>query len=509
MDKNVRKNRSVANYYVAITLLVVIIGLPLYSQAIALAALGLAEFSYLRDLPLVGAITAGTLFYLAIGGVGYLYGRFMPDPMSSKKRYLPFVIPILYIFMLWLIVMAVSQGNMNSYAFNNIFPLALLPFVGVGVVALFSANWYIMPIFAISVYSVFLLFSLWASHRRGHDLLLTTRKITVSCTLFIVLTAIAIYQWHSERDWILTDSGDTPKLNEEIDLTKYRPFGGSNTLVPLRGKPTLSISENYPKIDGATAAYPVYAAAVNALYQGNETISKEQLLSYVSVSKTPVAYQRLIDGEVDIIIVAQPSQKQREEADRQGVALELTPIAKEAFVFVTNKHNPVQSLTVKQIRDIYAGKINDWGKVGGDKGEIIAFQRPAGSGSQTAIEANVMMYQPMRKPRQTENVSGMGGINYGVANYTNYPNALGYSFRFYTTQMNQHPDIRLLSVDGIAPTPENIRNGSYPFTVDVYAVTSVNPTDNTRKLLNWMLSEQGQQLIDDVGYVSLLQVDSQ
>ena len=67
--------------------------------------------------------------------------------------------------------------------------------------------------------------------------------------------------------------------------------------------------------------------------------------------------------------------------------------------------------------------------------------------------------------------------------------------------MSPNDNIKLLAVNGIEPTPENIRSGVYPFTVDVYAVTAGSGNANTEKLINWILSEQGQKLIELCGYV--------
>ena len=124
------------------------------------------------------------------------------------------------------------------------------------------------------------------------------------------------------------------------------------------------------------------------------------------------------------------------------------------------------------------------------------------------MENTVMQGRTFREPIQEEFMANMGGVIVGVADYRNGVNALGYSFRYYATQMVMSDGIRLLAVDGIEPTPENIRNGSYPFTVDVYMVTATSEnrsiTENTQKMMDWFLSEEGQQLVEEVGYVPLV-----
>ena len=77
------------------------------------------------------------------------------------------------------------------------------------------------------------------------------------------------------------------------------------------------------------------------------------------------------------------------------------------------------------------------------------------------------------------------------------PYVIGYSFRYFTTGVG----IKHLAINGIEPTAENIRNGIYPFIVDLYAVTSGSINENTEQLIEWIMSEQGQSFIEICGYV--------
>ena len=62
---------------------------------------------------------------------------------------------------------------------------------------------------------------------------------------------------------------------------------------------------------------------------------------------------------------------------------------------------------------------------------------------------------------------------------------------------------KIISINGVYPSVENIKNGLYPYTVNFYAITNGEPTGNTKKLIDWLLSEQGQKLIELNGYVPL------
>jgi phosphate transport system substrate-binding protein len=196
----------------------------------------------------------------------------------------------------------------------------------------------------------------------------------------------------------------------------------------------------------------------------------------------------------------------------------LTPIAKEAFVFFVNGQNSVSDLSIEQIRDIYLKKITNWQQVGGNDVKIIPFQRPDNSGSQTTMVKEVMKDKELPLPLMEEFAMSMGGIIRDVARYRDYEEAIGYSFRFFTREMMKYSSsfrgtiftvadnaapVKLLQVNGVAPTEENIRNGRYPFTVDIFAITAGTSNPNVRKLIDWLLSLQGRELIERVGYTGI------
>ncbi|MBB6451742.1 phosphate transport system substrate-binding protein [Salirhabdus euzebyi] len=283
----------------------------------------------------------------------------------------------------------------------------------------------------------------------------------------------------------------------EVDLTEYEPFGDESKVVSLDEESTLKLEDNLPRLDGATALYPVYSAFAQATYpEGIYNVYKGKVIA----TKTPHAYENLINGDVDMIFVAGPSERQLRYAEQKGVELKLTPIGREAFVFFVNAKNPVDSLTVDQIKDIYSGKITNWSDVGGKNDRIRAFQRPEDSGSQTALQ-NFMGTTPIMDPPKEDVASGMGGIIEQTANYTNYKNAIGYSFRYFSMDMVRNDKIKHVAINGIYPTKETIRNGEYPIADQFYVVTAGTDNPNVDRFIEWILSEQGQSLVEKTGYV--------
>jgi len=111
---------------------------------------------------------------------------------------------------------------------------------------------------------------------------------------------------------------------------------------------------------------------------------------------------------------------------------------------------------------------------------------------------------PLVEPDIEEVVGFMGGIVEKVASYENQTSSIGYSFRYYIEGIVCHPDIKMIAVDGVAPTAENIQNTTYPIIAPVYAVTyENNPNPNVKALIEWMLSDEGQYIIKESGYVGM------
>jgi phosphate transport system substrate-binding protein len=320
--------------------------------------------------------------------------------------------------------------------------------------------------------------------------------ITGIVSLAICFAALFGLYEHSQR--YVDNLNYDQQVGRELSYN-YHPFTKDNHLEVLP-TPRLTITSNYPRLDGATAALPVYGAMSQAIYRG---LDEQSANRYVNCSTTSKAYQQLIDGNIDIFFGAQPSESQQQQARQAGVALELIPLGREAVVFIVNKDNPVDGLTLAQIQDIYQKKITNWAQVGGMPFPIIAYQRNQDSGSQTIMEAKVMGDKQMATPLRYEAIGFMGPAVDRVAEYENGASALGYSFRYYVTGMLQNDNVKLLAIDGIAPSEENIRNGSYPLTIDFYAVTAGTQNPHVPELLDWILSAQGQAAIEQCGYVSL------
>lgn len=262
--------------------------------------------------------------------------------------------------------------------------------------------------------------------------------------------------------------------------------------------------ENFPRLDGSTSTAPL-AEAVCSVLLGEK---REDVTDLVRFSKTTSAYYNLISGDADLLFVGEPNEAVLTEKEESGFRWEQTPFATDAFVFVVNEDNPVDSITVDQARKIYTGEITNWKELGGEDREIIAFQRNAEAGSQSLMEKLVMQGTPMMDAPTGYIVGTMGQLMEAVKSYDGSPGAIGYSVYYYAEEMKMAQGLKLLALEGVEPTPETIRQEQYPLLNPKYVVIPADAEEDTpnRILYNWLLSEEGQRLVAHEGYVSILEV---
>jgi phosphate transport system substrate-binding protein len=116
------------------------------------------------------------------------------------------------------------------------------------------------------------------------------------------------------------------------------------------------------------------------------------------------------------------------------------------------------------------------------------------------IGADEIMTPPTEKV-----VAEMGSLVDAVAVYTNEEDAIGYSYFYYVNDMWNSKAVKFLAVDGVSPNAGTISDGTYPLRTAYYAVLrSDEPEDSkARELLAWILSEEGQRIAEEAGYVKL------
>lgn len=312
------------------------------------------------------------------------------------------------------------------------------------------------------------------------------KQILILAALAGFFAAADIYIYFTCTKRLMTENG-TERRTSSIEVSDYLPFDENSNIINI--KDALPLTGELPVIDGAEGLYPVYSAFVNAVYP--ETAVEFDGSDFTPESKlqmrnTLKAYKGVVDGNADIAVCAAPSAEQLKYAGEMGAELEFVPIGRDAFVFMVTGSNPVDNLTANEIREIYSGKYKNWSELGGEKLPINPLQRLAGSGSQSAF------LKFMNGAETVPNYSGWRG------------SPIGFSFRYYVTGMRENDGVKILSLNGVYPDKESISKGEYPICADFYAVYDKRNTNpNIPTLIDWFLSENGQRIIEETGYVPI------
>lgn len=259
--------------------------------------------------------------------------------------------------------------------------------------------------------------------------------------------------------------------------------------------------KNFPRLDGSADAVPL-AQNLAAVLLGE---FQQQTSDLTKFNGAESALRRLRMGKNDLILLSDPPQAMLDQLEQDGFEVQMEELATDGLVFVVHADNPVDSLTVEQLRDIYTGDITNWKEVGGKDAEILPFQHTDDTGSQALMDRLVMDGETRIEPLEGYSMVGVwefAGIPY---TYDNSPNAIGYTFYRHTQDLEGDPNLKLLQVEGVVPSTQTVSDHTYPLTTTYYVAMGAqqDPNSPTAALFSWLLSPTGRQLLE--GYPSTAQ----
>lgn len=451
--------------------------------------------------------------FLLTGLIYFLHRKKMDAAFAAKVNGTILVV----LSVVLMILMIISRGNMGGTVVSWL-SAAILPFFAFQFLFMLMNEAELLYITVFGVYFIGMLVSVLVCKEKK------LKKLAAAATVILAVTIAVDAVCYVRQDAIRYAGHGFDYMCgwSSTDFTDYMVYA-ENSKLAVPDSPVDLVIENVdemPVLDGAEACYPVYAALAKAVYKDIDVIEKDYLPEMeadfqkrhlngrvVQFTNTIYSYKRLISEDsveynqrVDMFFGVRPSQDQMAEAKELGVEIEVTNIGREGFVFFVEEDNPVENLTSEQVRRIYSGEITNWNEVGGKNQKITAFQRPHSSGSQTMMEY-FMGDTALAEPKSYEVVSAMEGVIKKVAEYANEAGAMGYTFRYFLEGLNQEKGVKMLSIDGVYPSVENIKNGSYPLTVGLCLVTRKNdPNPNVQKMIDFILSPAGQEIIEKTGY---------
>ncbi|PKN88357.1 MAG: phosphate-binding protein [Chloroflexi bacterium HGW-Chloroflexi-8] len=232
--------------------------------------------------------------------------------------------------------------------------------------------------------------------------------------------------------------------------------------------------------------------------------------SEVSISVTGggsgTGISALISNTVDI---ANASRKIKQEEILEANANDVYPkeliVARDAIAVIVNPENPIDRLTLQQISDIYSGKIENWSELGGDDRPIVKLSRETNSGTHVYfLEAVIRLGNSKDKTIFSADTLLLPSSEGIISEVANNPNAIGYDGLGYITS-----DVKVLAVenslgDYILPSIDTVNQNIYPISRDLYMYTNGEPTGIIKTYMDWILSEAGQKIVADLGFVPIL-----
>ena len=218
----------------------------------------------------------------------------------------------------------------------------------------------------------------------------------------------------------------------------------------------------------------------------------------------------LINGTVDIANASRAMKPEEVERARgNGIKPVEHIVADDAIAVVVNPTNPISALTIDQLSDIFTGQITRWNELGSEDRPIVLLSRESNSGTHIYFLENVIrkgekdnaddaarLFSP-----DTLLMPSSEGISVEVRQN---PNAIGYDGLGYVT-----PDQKTIKVARragepyVPPSIETVTEGSYPIARSLYMYTSGQPTGIIREYLDWITSAEGQEIVEELGFVPL------
>jgi len=181
-------------------------------------------------------------------------------------------------------------------------------------------------------------------------------------------------------------------------------------------------------------------------------------------------------------------------AKAKNITFTPTIVAYDGICVIVNSANPVGNLTKKQVQQIFTGDIKDWSAVGGKPGPISVYTRNTSSGTYKDFQ-----HMAMNKRDYSTSSQKMAGNEQIAAEVGKNPAGIGYVGLAYKNA----DGLKVLTIDTVLPTNENVRNKSYPFSRATYYYTNGEPTGIVKKFVDFTVGEEGQKTAAQVGFVTL------
>ena len=260
----------------------------------------------------------------------------------------------------------------------------------------------------------------------------------------------------------------------------------------------------------AAGAVSAFAAGKPVSIKGSDTmVIMNAKLAEAFMSRNPgaqihvtgggsgVGIAALINGTTDVAASSRPIKtseidKLKARFATRGVGI---PIARDGLAVYLHASNPVQELSLKQLQDIYTGRVTNWKEVGGKDAPIILYSRENSSGTYTYFKDNVLLGKDYSPRAQT--LQGTAAVVNAVSKD---PNGIGYGGAAYAKGVKFAKVKKDDKSPGFLPGLETVRSGQYPISRYLFLYLRANPSGDAKRFIDWCLTAEGQDIVTKVGY---------
>ena len=242
-------------------------------------------------------------------------------------------------------------------------------------------------------------------------------------------------------------------------------------------------------ISGSTTVLPIASACAEAFMDAHPDVDVQ-----VSGGGSGAGIKAM--GE-KVVSLAMASRELKDEEKTAYPELQTVAVAKDGIAVIVNPENPVEALTLSQLKDIYTGTVSGWQDVGGETAKIEIVGRDSASGTREFFFEKVLHKEDFTKFMLEKNSNG------AVQQYVSQtPTAIGYVGMGFEDGVKV---VEIKSDDGknSKPSIETVKSGGYPLSRELYFVTAGEPEGLAKEFLDFVLSADGQKIIEEQGFVGL------
>jgi phosphate transport system substrate-binding protein len=276
------------------------------------------------------------------------------------------------------------------------------------------------------------------------------------------------------------------RIVSTLTLTLLLASCGGREAKPADGKPLTIKGSDTMVILGQRLAEEYMAKNAGAVVQVNG-----------GGSGTGIA--ALINGTVDLAQSSRPMKDDEKQKAQQSRAAEIVEqaVALDGLGVFVSATNPVQQLTIPQVRDIFSGKVTNWSEVGGSNATIVLYGRESSSGTYDYFREHVLNKGDFSPRVQT--LQGTAAIINAVGHDAN---GIGYGGIAYAKNVKVLP-IAAEGAQAIAPSEQSVADNSYPLSRKLFFYYPKNAPERVTKFVQWSLTPEAQALVTKVGYFPL------